>query len=44
MSATTEELWQRFGADLRRFIARRVPEPADAEDVLQDVFVKIHRA
>lgn len=42
MSATTLELWQRFGADLRRFIARRVPEPADAEDVLQDVFVKIH--
>ena len=42
MSATTEEIWQRFGADLRRFIARRVSEPADAEDVLQDVFVKIH--
>lgn len=42
MPATTEELWQRFGADLRRFIALRVSEPADAEDVLQDVFVKIH--
>jgi RNA polymerase sigma factor (sigma-70 family) len=26
------------GSRLRRFIARRVPDPSDAEDILQDVF------
>ena len=31
----------RFEADLRRFIARRVPGP-DADDVLQDTLLRIH--
>src|SRR6266436_3042009 len=29
---------------LRNFIRRRVPDPADAEDVLQDVFCKLVEA
>src|ERR1700731_2301344 len=29
---------------LRNFIRRRVPDPADAEDVLQDVFYKLVEA
>lgn len=38
---TSERLWQRFGADLTAFVRRRVA-PDDAEDVVQDIFVRIH--
>jgi len=41
-SVDTTELWSRFGADLRAFVARRVPE-SDVDDVVQDVFLRIHR-
>jgi RNA polymerase sigma-70 factor, ECF subfamily len=34
--------WQDVAARLRPFLARRVP-PADVEDVLQDVFVRLQR-
>jgi len=30
-------------AQLRPFIARRVAKPADVDDVLQDVFLRVHR-
>jgi len=39
---TTEAIWAAFADRLRRFIARRVRDSADAEDVLQEVFAKIH--
>lgn len=42
MSQTTETVWQQFGDRLRAFIARRVDVTEDVEDILQDVFVKIH--
>ncbi len=42
-SPQTGEVWSLFSADLRAFIRRRVDNPDDAEDVLQDVFVRIHR-
>lgn len=35
-------LWQDVASRLRPFLARRVP-PADVEDVLQDVFVRLQR-
>lgn len=38
----TENLWRRFADDLHAYIRRRVPDPADADDLLQDTFVKIH--
>jgi RNA polymerase sigma-70 factor, ECF subfamily len=41
--ATTEEVWQEMRAPLLRFIARRVSDPGDAEDVLQDVMLRIQR-
>lgn len=41
---TTETLWRQFHADLLRFVARRVSNPADAEDVVQRVFLQVHRA
>jgi len=44
MSLTaTESVWQRLSADLRRFIARRVHDAHDADDLLQEVFLRIHR-
>jgi RNA polymerase sigma-70 factor, ECF subfamily len=42
-SATVEELWLEMHAPLLRFIGQRVSDPGDAEDVLQDVMVRIHR-
>lgn len=38
-----EAIWHEFSADLRRAIRSRVADPATAEDILQDVFVKLHR-
>jgi RNA polymerase sigma-70 factor, ECF subfamily len=40
----TEAIWHEFHERLRAFISRRVPRPADAEDILQEVFVRIHRS
>jgi RNA polymerase sigma-70 factor (ECF subfamily) len=39
----TQQIWSEFGHRLRAFIARRVDSAADADDILQDVFVRIHR-
>lgn len=38
------EVVKREGARLRNFIRRRVPDPLDAEDILQDVFYKLVEA
>src|SRR5690348_5338275 len=38
------EVVRREGSRLRNFIRRRVPDPADAEDILQDVFYKLVEA
>ena len=37
------ELWEDFGRQLRAFIRSRVGAEADAEDLLQEVFLKIHQ-
>ena len=37
------DLWDRFAGGLRGFITTRVRNPADVEDILQDVFVKVQR-
>lgn len=39
----TQQIWAEFGDRLRAFIRRRVESAADAEDILQDVFLRIHR-
>lgn len=44
MSAmTTERIWETFHTPLQQFIRRRVSDEVTAEDVLQDVFLKIHQ-
>jgi RNA polymerase sigma-70 factor (ECF subfamily) len=41
MDAAT--LWADFAPPLRRFLARRVPPGVDADDLVQDVFVRVVR-
>jgi len=42
MTVASEQLWEQFSAPLQQFIRRRVRDPHSAEDILQDVFLKIH--
>lgn len=39
---STENLFKSFGGRLRQFIQNRVSDASAAEDILQDVFLKIH--
>lgn len=39
----TQLLWTEFGNRLQGFISRRVANEADAEDILQEVFLRIHQ-
>lgn len=43
MTTKTEELWQELHDSLRTFIARRVSDQGHVDDILQDVFVRVHR-
>jgi RNA polymerase sigma-70 factor (ECF subfamily) len=43
MTSETQLIWAEFGDRLRAFIARRVENDADADDLLQEVFLRIHR-
>jgi RNA polymerase sigma-70 factor, ECF subfamily len=43
MSVTTEGVWEAFHTPLLQFIRKRVPDDATAEDLLQEVFLKIHQ-
>jgi RNA polymerase sigma-70 factor (ECF subfamily) len=42
-NSDTQQLWQEFSSPLRAFIRRRVGSEADAEDILQDVFLRVHQ-
>lgn len=39
---TTEEAWTRFHGGLHRFLLRRVGDADAADDLLQDIFLKVH--
>ncbi len=41
-TADTSAIWSEFGDGLKGYIERRVGSPDDAEDILQDVFLRIH--
>lgn len=43
MTTKTEELWQLVHDGLRAFIAKRVNDQAHVDDILQDVFMRVHR-
>lgn len=40
---TTELIWNRFSDRILNFIKTKVSDPVDAEDILSEVFEKIHR-
>ncbi len=42
MSEQLERLWDHFNDRLAAFIRSRVDDPEDAEDILQEVFLRIH--
>lgn len=42
-NADSQGLWEDFRGRLLSFVSRRVKQPADAEDVVQEIFVHIHR-
>ena len=42
--AKTEEIWREFHGRLRAFILISVRNESDAEDILQDVFLRIHKS
>ncbi len=43
MNPTLEHIWHEFAERLGQFIRSRVSDPAAAEDIRQDVFVKIQK-
>src|SRR5216683_1532991 len=42
MVMTTERIWEEFHPRLKQFILKRIPDQQNAEDILQEVFLKIH--
>jgi RNA polymerase sigma-70 factor (ECF subfamily) len=42
MKYGTEKIWEDFSGKLRTFIRSRVSNPSHVDDILQDVFIKIH--
>jgi RNA polymerase sigma factor (SigZ family) len=42
MAMTTEQLWEDFHVPLRQFIRAQVRDEAQTDDLLQEVFLKIH--
>lgn len=41
--AAAEQLWTDLNAGLRAFVGRRVRNPADVDDIVQRVFLSVHR-
>lgn len=39
---STEEIWTQFKAEIHNFIKRRISDHDAAEDLLQEIFIKIH--
>jgi len=42
MVATTEVLWEAFHQRLRAYVGRRIEDSDDVDDIVQDIFVRIH--
>lgn len=44
VSLSTEGVWFELLANIRGFVGRRVRQPADVDDIVQRVFLQVHRA
>ncbi len=44
MASLTNKIWKEFSSRLKQFILKQVQNKHDAEDILQEVFLKIHRS
>ena len=44
VTLSTEGVWSELHANIRAFVGRRVRQPADADDIVQRVFLQVHRA
>ena len=44
VTLSTEAVWAELHASIRGFVARRVRQQADVDDVVQRVFLQVHRA
>src|SRR5258708_16546049 len=42
MVMTTEKIWEKFKQRIKQFILKRITDEHNAEDILQEVFLKIH--
>lgn len=42
MKYSTEKVWEDFNTGIRRFISRKVSNTSQVDDILQEVFMKIH--
>lgn len=42
MASDTEHLWQQMHTGIRGFVSRRIRQPADVDDVVQRVFLRVH--
>jgi RNA polymerase sigma-70 factor (ECF subfamily) len=42
MKVCTSDIWEEFGLPLERFIRNRISNDQDVDDILQEVFLKIH--
>jgi RNA polymerase sigma-70 factor (ECF subfamily) len=42
-SLSVDDVWTEFGEGLRTFVRRRVADPHEAEDLLSEIVVRVHR-
>jgi RNA polymerase sigma-70 factor, ECF subfamily len=44
VALSTDTAWAELHTNIRGFVARRVRQPADVDDVVQQVFLRVHQA
>ena len=44
VALSTDAVWTELHTNIRGFVARRVRQPADVDDIVQQVFLRVHQA
>ena len=44
VALSTDTVWTELHSNIRGFVARRVRQPADVDDIVQQVFLRVHQA